>query len=263
MNLDEFDDSSGRVLKERLEAEKQIALAQPKPTLFPAGPANFKVKAGNYQWNFHKENVVAKSEYFAMMISSQFAVSVVLSRLRAAAADTRKEANGCFVDLSNDEPELLARMFIWCYCGKYSVGTGVQAVDGAKSVDEVFQEGWQGDAKGFKEPEYTGAATHLHLKMLVLADYYMMPELEAYCLRKLERALWEDDKEYMSCVGGLDEIELLDETVNKVLECMLRQSRNNYFSEEQKAKIRDAGQRFPALRNVRFLGMLEGAVGYW
>ena len=158
-----------------------------------------------------------------------------------AAADTTKEATKCLIDISHDEPELLARMFIWCYCGRYAVGIGAEAAPGAKLVDEVFRKGWQGAAEDVQEPNYTDLATQLHLKMLVLADYYGMPGLEAYCLRKLESALREDDKEFMGCLHGLDEAELPAEIVDKVIACLLRQSRHNYFSQQQKTEIREAG----------------------
>lgn len=163
-----------------------------------------------------------------------------------------KEANECLVALSSDEPELLARMFIWCYCREYPVGIEVSAVDQAKTVLEVFREGWQGDEKDFKEPRYTETAAILHLKMLMLSDYYMMPKLERYCLKRLGGALRENADEFMSCLEGLQEVNLPNETVDKVVACMIEQSHNNlYFSTEQVAKIRAAVERFPKLEDAR------------
>lgn len=78
---DDFDDSSRKVLRDRLIAEKRLARERSKPTSFPKGPANFTVKAGNYQWHFHRDIVVAKSEYFALMTSSDFSVSLAQERL--------------------------------------------------------------------------------------------------------------------------------------------------------------------------------------
>lgn len=259
--INEFDDSAAKILQDRLEADKQLALARSKATSFPDGPANFKVKAGNYQWNFHRDIVVAKSEYFKMMTASQFAVS--LTSEISTAANGIQEANECVVNLSTDEPELLARLFIWCYCGKYTVGIDAEAADGAKTVLEAFREGWQGDEKDFREPRYAETAAKLHLKMLVASDYYMVPELEKYCMVKLERALWEDADEFMSCLEGLNEVELPNETVDKVLECMVRQSSNNFFSDEQKAKIREARKRFPKLKEAQFSSGVSTARVHW
>lgn len=145
-------------------------------------------------------------------------------------------------------------MFIWCYCRKYPVGIDVSVVNQAKTVLEIFREGWQGDERDFKEPRYTQSEAILHLKMLMLSDYYMMPKLERYCLIRLDNALHEDAKEFMSCLKGLQEVtvNLPNYTMDKVVACMVEQSHNNmYFSTEQASKIRAAFESFPELEGAR------------
>lgn len=160
--------------------------------------------------------------------------------------------NQGLIDLSEDEPQLVARLFIWVYTGSYPVNTYLWPEPGVKSIIQACKDAWQKDKKDFVEPLWIDGHALLHLNMVVLADYYIVPDMQAYALRKFESSLRHDSsKQVFDCFEALEAVENLPKaTLDLVVTPLVSIAKYREFTMHQKTKIKALATTFPALTHI-------------
>jgi hypothetical protein len=161
------------------------------------------------------------------------------------------------IDLSEDDPQLLVRLFQWVYSNEYALRNDEIVKAGLDTVAEACEKGWKGDKNDFEPLMWEDTICMLHLNMYAMADYFMMKDLAKYALNKLRTAVamtFHLDHVF-ECIESLETFQnSSQEQVNQVVASLAaglsRRGETVVWTAGQVDKIRELAKDFPKMKEL-------------
>ena len=237
------------------EQRNQYRFAIPPPPdkrlLMPVG---LKIKVGEYEWRVHEELVWTESTYIKDNVKGDSKVRKIHQSpfyLGLIQTDVPTQDNS--IDLSEFQPELIARMVLYQYYEAYPISPDFVVVPSAKTVTQVMSENCNAEASSsdaLAEPKFDCV---LHLKMYVLGLKLGMKYLTQYAQKKFRKSLQVEREGFWACLemlDGMDEdtVDKVDRRLRHAIEGRVWSTRRPFKDLEKlqpnmAAKISDAGKR--------------------
>lgn len=158
------------------------------------------------------------------------------------------------INLDEEEPQLLVRLFQFVYTDKYALLNTDEIVPGF-SVNIACQRGWKHEKEDLQLPVWDETFCELHLNMFIMGDYFMMPELQEYALKELRDAVYLviSLETVFECIEALEEPHLenmpskqFDRIVTAIKKGLSRRD-NVKWTSAQTAKIRELAKKLPSV----------------
>ena len=119
---------------------------------------------------------------------------------------TSQEATEHTVNLPEDEPEIIARMVMYCYFKEYPLSPNSELRFGVPTVTKVMKENVIEVDEEFSAPNEHKFDAVLHLKMFILADKFDMNPLGRYARERIIAVLKYEPEGLWPCLEMLQDL---------------------------------------------------------